>query len=240
MPDQSRARLHKAIAAVIRRVPPRSSVLNHYNAWFLQLDPRCGEKTKSGWSAICVTATDGTCPAHGRHGDGDRHCLIKIPRSPPTFSGETREICCAANRRRNRRRSSKTPHSGPMWDLSEFRSVMRNGWHGDVAASRQFIRSPQCRRSTRVVRLPQRQQALGFQTPGRRTGGRAGRQASASTTTTTPYCWARAQVNERYQDHDATASGVKRYEELAGGQRVIQARCLLGDQLVAGCFRWGW
>ena len=29
------------------------------------------------------------------------------------------------------------------------------------------------------------------------------------------YCWARAQVNERYQDYDATASGVKRGDELA-------------------------
>lgn len=29
------------------------------------------------------------------------------------------------------------------------------------------------------------------------------------------YCWARAVLNERYQDYDATASGVKRGEELA-------------------------
>ncbi|HBV1004097.1 TPA: head completion/stabilization protein, partial [Klebsiella pneumoniae] len=29
------------------------------------------------------------------------------------------------------------------------------------------------------------------------------------------YCWARAMLNERYQDYDATASGVKRGEELA-------------------------
>jgi hypothetical protein len=29
------------------------------------------------------------------------------------------------------------------------------------------------------------------------------------------YCWARAQVNERYQDYDATASGVKRGDDLA-------------------------
>ena len=29
------------------------------------------------------------------------------------------------------------------------------------------------------------------------------------------YCWARAVLNERYQDFDATASGVKRGEELA-------------------------
>lgn len=29
------------------------------------------------------------------------------------------------------------------------------------------------------------------------------------------FCWARAVLNERYQDYDATASGVKRGEELA-------------------------
>ena len=29
------------------------------------------------------------------------------------------------------------------------------------------------------------------------------------------YCWARAMLNERYQDYDATASGAKRGEELA-------------------------
>lgn len=29
------------------------------------------------------------------------------------------------------------------------------------------------------------------------------------------YCWARAMLNERYQDYDATVSGVKRGEELA-------------------------
>lgn len=29
------------------------------------------------------------------------------------------------------------------------------------------------------------------------------------------YCWARAVLNERYQDYDATASGVKRGEVLA-------------------------
>lgn len=30
------------------------------------------------------------------------------------------------------------------------------------------------------------------------------------------YCWARGVLNERYQDYDATASGVKRREKLAG------------------------
>ena len=42
MPDQSRARLHKAIAAVISESSP-AAALNHYN-FALQLDPRCGVK----------------------------------------------------------------------------------------------------------------------------------------------------------------------------------------------------
>lgn len=42
MPDQSRARLHKAIAAVISESRP-AAALNHYT-FALQLDPRCGVK----------------------------------------------------------------------------------------------------------------------------------------------------------------------------------------------------
>ncbi|WP_348235900.1 head completion/stabilization protein, partial [Salmonella enterica] len=48
------------------------------------------------------------------------------------------------------------------------------------------------------------------------------------------FCWARAVLNARYQDYDATASGVKRGEELAeasgelwrgarGARRRVQA-----------------
>ena len=40
MPDQSRARLHKAIGAVLSESNP-ASALNHLNH-ALQLDPRCG------------------------------------------------------------------------------------------------------------------------------------------------------------------------------------------------------
>jgi hypothetical protein len=55
MPDQSRARLHKAIGAVISESRP-ASALNHYT-FALQLDPRCGvKKTKSGWSADCANS----------------------------------------------------------------------------------------------------------------------------------------------------------------------------------------
>ncbi len=42
MPDQSRARLHKAIGAVLSESNP-ASALNHLNH-ALQLDPRCGVK----------------------------------------------------------------------------------------------------------------------------------------------------------------------------------------------------
>ncbi|WP_265102549.1 phage terminase small subunit, partial [Klebsiella pneumoniae] len=42
MPDQSRARLHKAIGAVLTETSP-ASALNHIDH-ALQLDPRCGVK----------------------------------------------------------------------------------------------------------------------------------------------------------------------------------------------------
>ena len=61
-----------------------------------------------------------------------------------------------------------------------------------------------------------RQQALGFQTladvPAEELDGKSERIHHYHNAV---YCWARAQVNERYQDYDATASGVKRGDELA-------------------------
>ncbi|MGU8172832.1 head completion/stabilization protein, partial [Escherichia coli] len=42
------------------------------------------------------------------------------------------------------------------------------------------------------------------------------------------YCWARAMLNERYQDYDATASGVKRGEELAELYEFRRRQQMLG------------
>ena len=49
MPDQSRARLHKAIGAVLTESNP-ASALNHLTH-ALQLDPRCGVKRKAAAGA---------------------------------------------------------------------------------------------------------------------------------------------------------------------------------------------
>ncbi len=73
MPDQSRARLHKAIGAVLSESNP-ASALNHLTH-ALQLDPRCGvKKESSSWSADCaMTAANERAPRTG--GTGWRKAL---------------------------------------------------------------------------------------------------------------------------------------------------------------------
>lgn len=113
MPDQSRARLHKAIAAVISESRP-AAALNHYT-FALQLDPRCGVKRqKSGWSVICVTATNGTCPRTG--GTGWRQAApYQNPVHRPPFQEKTRMRFVAPEQAPEQAEVIKTPHSGPMW-----------------------------------------------------------------------------------------------------------------------------
>lgn len=107
----------------------------------------------------------------------------------------------------------------PFWpdvDLSEFRSVMRTD--GTVTSPRlgQLIRSAMSEVNAELYEYRKRQQLLGFQTladvPAEVLDGKSERINHYHNAV---YCWARAQVNERYQDYDATASGVKRGDELA-------------------------
>lgn len=102
----------------------------------------------------------------------------------------------------------------PFWpdvDLSEFRSVMRTD--GTVTSPRlgQLIRSAMSEVNAELYDFRKRQQALGFMTladvPADLLDGKSERIHHYHNAV---YCWARAQVNERYQDYDATASGVKR------------------------------
>ncbi len=95
MPDQSRARLHKAIGAVLSESNP-ASALNHLNH-ALQLDPRCGvKKTNSSWSADCaMTAADRTCPRARAARGGERHRHIKTPSTALYFRRKQHEVCCA-------------------------------------------------------------------------------------------------------------------------------------------------
>ncbi|PAM39549.1 head completion/stabilization protein [Acinetobacter baumannii] len=107
----------------------------------------------------------------------------------------------------------------PFWpdvDLSDFRSVMRTD--GTVTSPRlgQLIRSAMSEVNAELYEFRKRQQSLGFQTladvPAEALDGKSERIHHYHNAV---YCWARAQVNERYQDYDATASGVKRGDELA-------------------------
>ena len=67
-----------------------------------------------------------------------------------------------------------------------------------------------------VENLDERQQMLGYvslaEVPAEQLDGKSERIQHYFNAV---YCWARAMLNERYQDYDATASGVKRGEELA-------------------------
>ncbi|MBZ6769371.1 head completion/stabilization protein [Klebsiella oxytoca] len=107
----------------------------------------------------------------------------------------------------------------PFWpdvDLLEFRSVMRTD--GTVTSPRlkQLILSAMSEVNAELFTFRQAQQALGYQTlaevPADMLDGKSERLHHYYNAV---FCWARAQVNERYQDYDATASGVKRGDELA-------------------------
>ncbi len=106
----------------------------------------------------------------------------------------------------------------PFWpdvDLSEFRSVMRTD--GTVTSPSRTTH-PVCdvRGQCGAVRLPQTPAGAGIYDAGRCTGGSAGRQKRAHPPLSQRRVLLGAcQVNERYQDYDATASGVKRGDELA-------------------------
>jgi hypothetical protein len=184
MPDQSRARLHKAIAAVISESRP-AAALNHYT-FALQLDPRCGvKKTKSGWSAICVTATNGTCPRTG--GTGWRQALpYQNPVHRPLFQEKTRMKFVAPEQAPEQAEVIKNTPFWPDVDLSEFRSVMRTD--GTVTSPRlkQLILSAMSEVNAELYTSASAAGA-GVSDAGRRTGGRAGRQKRASTTTITPF-----------------------------------------------------
>ncbi len=113
---------------------------------------------------------------------------------------------------------------------------------GTVTSPRlgQLIRSAMSEVNAELYEFRKRQQALGFQT-GRRTGGRAGRQSERiHHYHNAVYCWARAQVNERYQDYDATASGVKRGDELAeaSGDLWRDARWAISGCRMRPTVRW--
>lgn len=107
----------------------------------------------------------------------------------------------------------------PFWpdvDLSEFRSVMRTDGTVTQPRLKQVLLTAISEVNAELFDFRNRQRMLGFQAladvPADVLDGKNERIQHYHNSV---YCWARAVLNERYQDYDATASGVKRGEELA-------------------------
>ncbi len=106
----------------------------------------------------------------------------------------------------------------PFWpdvDLSEFRSVMRTDGTVTQPRLKQVALSAISEVNAELYEFRRRQQMLGYaslaEVPAEQLDGKSERIQHYFNAV---YCWARAMLNERY-DYDATASGVKRGEELA-------------------------
>lgn len=107
----------------------------------------------------------------------------------------------------------------PFWpdvSLSEFRSVMRTDGTVTQPRLKQVLLTAISEVNAELYDFRNRQRMLGFQAladvPADVLDGKSERIQHYNNAV---YCWARAVLNERYQDYDATASGVKRGEELA-------------------------
>ncbi len=107
----------------------------------------------------------------------------------------------------------------PFWpdvDLSEFRSVMRTDGTVTQPRLKQVALSAISEVNAELYEFRRRQQMLGYaslaEVPAEQLDGKSERIQHYFNAV---YCWARSMLNERYQDYDATASGVKRGEELA-------------------------
>ena len=107
----------------------------------------------------------------------------------------------------------------PFWpdvSLSEFRSVMRTDGTVTQPRLKQVLLTAISEVNAELFDFRNRQRMLGFQAlaevPSDVLDGKSERIQHYHNAV---YCWARAVLNERYQDYDATASGVKRGEELA-------------------------
>lgn len=107
----------------------------------------------------------------------------------------------------------------PFWpdvDLSEFRSVMRTDGTVTQPRLRQVLLTAISEVNAELFDFRNRQRLLGYQAlvdvPADVLDGKSERIQHYHNAV---YCWARAVLNERYQDYDATASGGKRGEELA-------------------------
>ncbi|WP_341516513.1 head completion/stabilization protein [Citrobacter gillenii] len=107
----------------------------------------------------------------------------------------------------------------PFWpdvSLSEFRSVMRTDGTVTQPRLKQVLLTAISEVNAELFDFRNRQRMLGWQALGEVPSDVLdGKSERIQHYHNAVYCWARAVLNERYQDYDATASGVKRGEELA-------------------------
>ncbi|SUF99665.1 putative capsid completion protein [Salmonella enterica subsp. enterica serovar Hartford] len=125
----------------------------------------------------------------------------------------------------------------PFWpdvDLSEFRSVMRTDGTVTQPRLKQVVLTAISEVNAELYDFRNRQQMQGWRTlaevPAEMLDGKSERIRHYHNAV---FCWARAVLNERYQDYDATASGVKRGEELAEAAAICGVMPL-GHQPGAG------
>ncbi|MCU7783402.1 head completion/stabilization protein [Lelliottia amnigena] len=106
----------------------------------------------------------------------------------------------------------------PFWpdvSLSEFRSVMRTDGTVTQPRLRQVLLTAISEVNAELFDFRNRQRMLGWQALGEVPSDVLdGKSERIQHYHNAVYCWARAVLNERYQDYDATASGLKRGEEL--------------------------
>lgn len=102
----------------------------------------------------------------------------------------------------------------PFWpdvDLSEFRSVMRTDGTVTQPRLKQVVLTAISEVNAELYDFRNRQQLLGYralaEVPADMLDGKSERIRHYHNAV---FCWTRAVLNERYQDYDATASGVKR------------------------------
>jgi len=136
-------------------------------------------------------------------------------RSPPTFSGESCMQFVAPEQAPEQAEVIKNTPFWPDVDLCEFRSVMRTDGTVTPARLKQLALTAISEVNAELYTFRQRQQVLGYRmladVPAEELDGKSERLHHYSNAV---YCWARAVLNERYQDYDATASAVKRGDEL--------------------------
>ncbi len=107
----------------------------------------------------------------------------------------------------------------PFWpdvDMAVFRSVMRTDGTVTPPRLKQVVLSAIAEVNAELYDFRQRQQAGGYATlaamPAEVLDGKSERIHHYLNAV---FCWARAMLNERYQDYDATAAGAKQGEVLA-------------------------